>query len=51
MVPPGKEDRVLSVMKRWVEGEITIDQADRELALHGVKHPKEMEEYRGNPKD
>jgi len=35
-----KEDRTLIIMQRWVDGEITTEQADRELEVTGVELPK-----------
>ena len=38
--PPGKEDLILFILERWVMGEISTDQADRELKTAGVKLPE-----------
>ena len=35
-----KEDRIVIILKRWVEGEITTAQADRELEISGVELPE-----------
>jgi hypothetical protein len=35
-----KNNRVLIIMKRWVKGEMSTAQADRELKIAGVKLPK-----------
>jgi hypothetical protein len=36
-----KEERILKIMKRWLNGEIKADQADRELQqITRVKLPK-----------
>lgn len=35
------ESRILTIMERWVKGEIKTDQADRELEVAGVKLPKQ----------
>lgn len=42
-VPPEKTDRVMAILNRWVKGEITTMQADRELQIAGVKLPKPSE--------
>jgi len=42
-IPPGKENRVMIILDRWVKGEITVMQADRELEVAGVKLPKSKE--------
>jgi len=34
-----KNKRILIIMERWVKGEITTSQADRELEITGVKLP------------
>lgn len=34
-----KEDRILKILNRWVSGEITTEQADRELQVAGVRLP------------
>ena len=36
-----KESRNVTIMERWVKGEIKTDQADRELEVTGVKLPKQ----------
>ena len=43
VIPPGKEDRVISILVRWVLGEISIEQADRELEVAGVERLKTNE--------
>lgn len=36
----GKQKRILSILDRWVTGEITTAQGNRELKVAGVKLPK-----------
>jgi len=43
VIPPGKEDRVMTILERWVNGEISTDQADRELEVAGVELPNPNE--------
>ena len=35
-----KNDRILIIMQRWVSGEISTDQANRELTTAGVELPE-----------
>lgn len=39
MAVSNKGKRILIIMERWVKGEISSEQADRELKLNGVKLP------------
>jgi hypothetical protein len=47
IIPKRKERRVLIILLRWVSGEISNDQADRELSVMGVKirKPGEREKW------
>ncbi len=38
-----KDNRILTIMKRWVSGEISSEQADKELKQTGVKLPNKTE--------
>lgn len=40
-IPQGKANRALSIVERWVNGEISAEQADRELQVIGVRLPDE----------
>lgn len=42
-----KDKRILAIMERWINSEITSEQADRELKQAGVKLPKESVNKRG----
>ncbi len=39
-----KAHRILAILNRWVNNEISTDQADRELEIAGVKLPGNGEE-------
>lgn len=42
-----KEKRTLIILQRWVNGEITTIQTDRELEIAGVKLPPKKEDKNG----
>lgn len=35
-----KDKRIITIMERWVKGEIKTDQADHELVVTGMKLPQ-----------